>query len=265
MFLLFSCTEVPELKSENYVVEAYVFAGEPVRDITIKKLIPLDEPEGESEIIETAILKLMKDGIDYPLIYNPATKKYFYPKTDLKILPLDVLDFEADVEGRISTATTAVPEAPIGLIISDDQMVIPKINSILDFIGNDPLEDAELTVYWNKPDDELYYSVIEFRSNLLIPILPGDVQEIVDGILEDFAIISAPSSDTTLLINGALLPSYGPYVVKIYKVNQEYADLYENSTQDSRDLNDPPSNIFNARGIFSAFASDSIFFEVVKP
>jgi len=103
-----------------------------------------------------------------------------------------------------------------------------------------------------------------FRSNLLRPILPPDVQKVVDGILEDFAIITLPSTDTTLTVNGALLPSYGPYMVKIYKVNQEYADLYESEEQDSRDLNEPPSNIINARGIFSAFASDSVAFEVVK-
>ena len=263
--LLYSCNPVPEVGSENYVVEAYVFSGEPVTDIKIKKLIPLTEPEGESEIIKTAIVTIIKDQKSFPLSFNPATEKYRYEGLDLEIMPLDVLDLEVDVNGRISSATTNVPEAPVGTEISKTQMVIPEIKGIGDFIGNDPLADAELIVNWSNPDNELFYTVIEFRSNLLIPILPGVIQEVVDGILEDFAIITAPSTDTTLMVNGALLPSYGPYVVKIYKVNQEYADLYESNPQDSRDLTEPPSNIINARGIFSAFASDSISFEVVKP
>jgi Domain of unknown function (DUF4249) len=264
-FLLDACNPVPEVASDNYVVQAYVFAGDPVREVTIKKLIPLDQPEGKSEIIKTALVKIIKEGKSFPLTFNPATNKYRYTGLDLDIMPLDVLDLEVDVNGRIAEAMTVVPESPTGLLISKTQMVIPKINSILDFIGNDPLADAELTVTWDKQEDILYYTVIEFRSNLLIPILPGDVQEVVDGILEDFAIITAPSTDTILMVNGALLPSYGPYIVKIYQVNKEYAELYGSETQDSRDLNQPPSNIINAQGIFSAFASDSIFFEVVKP
>ena len=263
--LLYSCNPVPEAESENYVVEAYVYSGELVTDIKIKKLIPLTEPEGESEIIKTAIVTIMKSDKSFPLSFDPTTGKYRYQGIDLEIIPLDVLDLEVDVNGRISTASTIVPETPVGIQISKTEMVIPEIEGIGDFIGNDPLADAELTVSWSNPDNELFYTVIEFRSNLLIPILPGAIQEIVDGILEDFAIITAPSTDTTLMVNGALLPSYGPYVVKIYKVNQEFADLYESDIQDSRDLNEPPGNIINARGIFSAFASDSIFFQVVKP
>ena len=263
--LIYSCNPVPEVGPENYVVEAYLYSGEPVRDIKIKKLIPLTEPEGESEIIATAIINILKEGKSFPLSYNSTSKKYTYQGIDLEILPFDVLDLEVDVNGRISTATTKVPEPPEGIMISKTQMIIPEIKGVGDFIGNDPLADAELTISWNNPDNELYYTVVEFRSNLLIPILPGAIQEVVDGILEDFAIITAPSTDTTLNVSGALLPSYGPYVVKIYKVNQEYADLYESETQDSRDLNQSPSNVINARGIFSAFASDSIFFEVVKP
>ncbi len=34
--------------------------------------------------------------------------------------------------------------------------------------------------------------------------------------------------------------------------------------QDSRDLNEPPTNIDGGLGVFSAFASDSVFFQVVR-
>jgi len=262
---VFSCNPVPEPEANNYVVEAYLFAGEQVREVTIKTLVPLSEPEGKSEIIEVANVVLKKEGATFTLSYNAGTKRYIYTGSDLQITPEDVLDIEIDVNGRIATANTIVPTVPVGIQISKTEMVIPKINSGADFITGNPLEDAELTVNWSNPSGELHYAVVEFRSFLLKPILPGDVQKVVDGILEDFAIITVPSTDTVLTVSGALLPSYGPYMVKIYKVNQEYADLYDSETQDSRDLNDPPSNIINARGIFSAFASDSISFEVILP
>jgi len=37
-----------------------------------------------------------------------------------------------------------------------------------------------------------------------------------------------------------------------------------NRNQDSRDLNEPPSNVQNALGVFSAFNSQEAFFEVVR-
>lgn len=263
--LFFSCNPVPEVVNDNYVVEAYVFSKEPIREVVVKTLIPLSEPEGESQPIESASVKIKKNNQSYLLTYNTRSRKYEYLGADLDILPNEIIDLEVDVNGRVATATTIVPTPPTDISSDKDQMVIPKINSGADFITGDPLADAEIIVNWSNPKNELHYSVIEFRSNLLRPILPPDVQKVVDGILEDFAIMTVPSTDTELIVNGALLPSYGPYMIKIYKVNQEYADLYESEEQDSRDLNEPPSNILNARGIFSAFASDSIAFEVVKP
>jgi Domain of unknown function (DUF4249) len=265
MYISYACSPVPEIEINNYVVEGYLFAGRPVREITIKTLIPLSNPEGKSEVIETAMVMVKKEDETFPLTFNPNTGMYEYKVNDLDVLPLDVLELEVDVNGRIATATTTVPTPPVGLEISKNQMVIPKINSGADFLNGNPLEDAEILASWRNPDQALHYAVIEFRGNTLEPILPPDVQEVVDGILEDFAIITVPSTDTTLTVLGATLPSYGQYVITVYKVNQEYADLYKSETQDSRDLNDPPSNIINARGIFSAFAGDSIFFEVILP
>lgn len=265
LILILACSPVPEPTSGNYVVEAYVYAGEPVRDITIKKLVPLSEPEGESELITNANVTLRKGGADYLLTYSPVSQRYRYEGSDLQIENNETLSLEVEVNGRVATATSTVPTSPLGLSISKEEMVIAEIESAADFLIGNPLEGAEVTVTWNNPMNELHYTSVEFRSTLLKPILPPDVQEVVDGIIEDFAIVTVPNLDTTLTIQGGTLPSYGLYVVKLYKVNQEYADLYESETQDSRELNEPPSNIVNARGIFSAFASDSVFFEVVKP
>jgi len=42
-------------------------------------------------------------------------------------------------------------------------------------------------------------------------------------------------------------------------MNQEYTALYDNRTQDARDLNQPSSNVQNALGIFSVFNSQEAF------
>ena len=125
--------------------------------------------------------------------------------------------------------------------------------------------NARLTVGWNNSDDQLHFIVIE---NVVTgdPIFPPNfpIPDATLQLIRSFSYISAPTKNTNFQIPGLSLETYGTYRAKVYRVNQEYANLYDNQIQDSRDLNAPPSNIKNALGIFSAFASDSVFFEVVK-
>ncbi|MBK6457995.1 MAG: hypothetical protein IPF87_18230 [Gemmatimonadetes bacterium] len=60
------------------------------------------------------------------------------------------------------------------------------------------------------------------------------------------------------------LTYYGRYTVRVWRVNEEYAQLYATLQQDSRDLNEPISNVRGGLGVFSAFAADSTSFQVVK-
>lgn len=60
-------------------------------------------------------------------------------------------------------------------------------------------------------------------------------------------------------------PYYGRYLVKVYRVYQEFRDLYETQEQDSHNLNESLSNIEIDLGISSAFHSniDSLFLNVI--
>ena len=80
--------------------------------------------------------------------------------------------------------------------------------------------------------------------------------------MQDF--VFPPINDDTYNVRLPFITHLGLHRITVYKVNQEYADLYENLEQDSRDLNEPPTNINNGLGIFSAFNSQNVFFEVVE-
>ena len=102
--------------------------------------------------------------------------------------------------------------------------------------------------------------VVESLSDTLDPIFPTQVID----VLARFRFVSEPTDGTSISFIAGTLESFGTYSVKVYHINQEYADLYENREQDSRDLNEPPSNITNALGVFSAFNSQEVFFEVAR-
>ena len=124
----------------------------------------------------------------------------------------------------------------------------------------DFLRGSQIEATWDNPEEDLYFMVVESVIDTLDPILPGQVIE----ALANFRFVSEPSDGSTLTFLGGSLVSFGTYVVKVYHINQEYAALYENRTQDSRDLNEPPSNLENALGVFSAFNSQEAFFEVAR-
>ena len=75
-------------------------------------------------------------------------------------------------------------------------------------------------------------------------------------------IVQQPTAADSSVVRVLTLTHYGRHRLKLYRVNDEYANLYEGLEQDSRDLNEPPSNIHGALGVFSAFSADSAFFRV---
>jgi hypothetical protein len=75
---------------------------------------------------------------------------------------------------------------------------------------------------------------------------------------------SAPFRRNEYTLNATTLEKYGQHRVKIYRVNQEYADLYENRNQDSRNLTEPITNVVNGLGIFTAFSYADVYFDVKK-
>ncbi len=79
-----------------------------------------------------------------------------------------------------------------------------------------------------------------------------------------FRLVTQPTTTNFHDIRMFSLEVLGLHEAILYRVNQEYADLYENREQDSRDLNEPPTNMEGGLGVFSAFNSQRQLFEVVR-
>ena len=78
-------------------------------------------------------------------------------------------------------------------------------------------------------------------------------------------LVFAPTAADSLPINALGLPFLGRYRVQVWRVNEEYATLYNTLQQDSRDLNEPFTNITGGLGVFTAFAADTTSVVVVRP
>ena len=262
-----SCEEenLNNIAENQFVVEAFLYANEPINDIRIKTTFPLADEEDTSSPINDAEVTLIKGGQRYTL--EPAGDQgfYYYPGSDVKVETGDLFQLEVEHNGITARAETIVPTPTTGLRISEDTIKVPRLplsagrDSIVAAIRTF-LEGSSVTANWDNPDQELYFMVVETVKDTIDPIFPGPVLD----ALERFRFVSEPTDEASLQFLAGTLVSFGTYAVKVYHINQEYAQLYENRQQDSRDLNEPPSNVENALGVFSAFNSQEVFFEVVR-
>jgi hypothetical protein len=265
--LLSSCVEenLNNIAENQFVIEAFLYAGEPIDDIRIKTTYDLSSEEDVSVPINNAIVTLIKNGERYNLISSGDDGFYNYPGNDVTVETYDIFQLEVSYNGISAMAETIVPTPTNGLSISEDSLFVPILpitagmDSIVNTIRNF-LTNSVINATWDNPNEDLYFMVVESVSDTLDPIFPTQVID----VLARFRFVSEPTDGTSISFIAGTLESFGTYSVKVYHINQEYADLYENREQDSRDLNEPPSNITNALGVFSAFNSQEVFFEVAR-
>jgi len=267
-FILFtSCEEenLNNIATNQFVVEAFIYAGEPIDDIRIKTTFPLSETEDISQPINNAEVTIIKNDQRFSLTPSGEEGFYHYPGDDIDVRTGDVFRLEVIHDGITATAETTVPTPTRGLDLSQDSIKVPLLpftqgrEAVAMAIGNF-LRQSAIVATWDNAEMDLYFMVVESVGDVFAPIFPDPVIE----ALEQFRFVSEPTDESSLTFLAGSLVSLGQYSVRVYHINEEYAALYENREQDSRDLNEPPSNVQNALGVFSAFNSQVAFFEVVR-
>lgn len=264
--IISSCEHVPDFDSgeSEPVVEAFIYEGESVDDIYLKKTVPFNnENTNEPEFISDAIITVSRNGQDFvlsPLTDQPG--RYFYDGNDLSVNIGDNYQLTFEYEDRIISSTTTIPNKPEGVAISPESIEIPELKSLRDLMGFRESFQKTIDVIWNNNDGSSYYHVIENIEDNPESIDPTDL---LGGLGINFGFTTSPTQRNILELRALIhYTQYGMHKVTIYRVNEEYALLYETSSQDSRDLNEPFTNINNGLGIFSGFASQVVYFEVIK-
>ena len=264
--MLLGCGDDQDFKNDNFVVEAFIVANEPVNNVKVKMLTSINEIDPDFEPYSEAEVTISEDENVFNLTYNVENGLYSYEGTGLDIEVGVEYDIQVKVASRLANSSTIVPDVPTGLSIPQTTLIVPQIvlsPDLPDLIG-ELFRDERITLTWDERPGQHYFVVIENRVGELDPIIPEWIPPEPRALLSSFRFISEPSETVSFDIIGVALETYGPHIAKVYSVNDEYVELFNNLEQDSRDLNEPPSNIQNALGIFTAFAVDSVEFEVAR-
>ena len=243
------------------VVRAFLFAGEPVADIRITTTVPLVSEDTLGTPVSDAIVWLERDDVRFDLIATPGVAgAYHYPGSDLVVGVGEIFELRISHGSTTISATTMVPSSPEGFAVSSDVMDVVDLTAGFGGRGGGPgggLAFGGLIVRWTNPERDLFFVVVD---NLETNPVQIPAPEFI-GRARRF--VSAPTPADSTTISQLSLTHLGEHRIRLYRVNQEYADLYEGRVQDSRDLNEPPSNILGGLGVFSAFSSSEGTFTAV--
>lgn len=249
------------------VVRAYLHAGEPVTDIEITSALTLDSQDTLSPPVSGAQVALTRNGIAYALTATSGQPGFYhYAGTDLAVEAGDEFTLTVQYGDQTATASTVVPPAPSAVSVYPDELTLTQnefggIGGAGGGFGRFFADDTTaLQVTWDREDGASYYVALQNLESDPDPINAN----MPDGMNFNLRFISMPVSSGEYRVTRQSVSYYGRYVVRVYRVNQEYADLYLSRSQDSRDLNEPLTNVIGGLGVFTAFNSDSVYISIVE-
>ena len=113
-----------------------------------------------------------------------------------------------------------------------------------------------MTVTWTNPDNTYHLIVLEYLNGTYTPI----GENLDPESYADFRKVSTePILGTSFdLDTRQHLVFFGTYRINIYKINDEYVNLYENVSQSTLNLTEALTNIENGLGIFTGINSASL-------
>ena len=258
------CTESSPLISDEdlMVVWGFVYANEPITDIKLTRTLPLDaDSSSEFSTINDAEVAVIVNGDRFECeLASGDSGIYQYLANDLSINSGDQTSIEIEWQGQSIKGESTVPQPPSGLELESNIMEIPNFSDRQSFMEWRQSENQEVVVTWEtESEDDWFYVVLK---NLEQNPTPIEINSTFSERMRE--IIFPPVQDNSFRIRLPLIEFLGLHEIQVYRVNREYVDLYESRAQDTRDLNEPLTNIEGGLGVFSAFNSSKINMTVIQ-
>ena len=254
---------VPE--TDSMVVQGYLFAGEPVTGIRLTQDLPLDADSDEPTPIEDAQVWLVENGQQYELVASSGSPGYYgYPGADLQVEAGGEFELRVVRGDLLVTAHTVVPEPPTGVGLSATEMLIDE--NTLPRRGFGAVDEGGgVTLSWDNEEGYYHYAVVECVEEepeavvwAFMGAFGGDIGEGVRRFT------TPPTTQSTYAVQSMQIGFYGRHRARVYRVNEEYVDLFKFGEQDPTRLSEPPTNVENGLGVFTAFNSVSLEFQVSR-
>ncbi|MEQ9168563.1 MAG: DUF4249 family protein [Fulvivirga sp.] len=244
-----SCDDIEDVEvlDARIIVEGFLHAGQPIMIDLSKELLYKGEVEETSIDLEGLKVTISNGSEEYLLIDEGDG---IYTNENL-VSHSTSYSISFTYNGQEVHSETLVPTKPEGFTSSTTNI------EILPFTGGGPptnLSGESIELNWEN-NDGAYYLVV-------VTNIEEDPISINSTTFNRPSFRSEPLVSDNYEIASTDFESYGDHLVILYKLNPEYAALYEDSGDNSLTISTPYTNIENGLGIFTAINSDSLYVNV---
>jgi hypothetical protein len=258
--LVTSCEKeenVEVLDDDIPVVEGYLVPGEDI-SVQVSTMIPyvVDEASTSTAIGGLQVSITSWNGISYALLES-SPGSYQIADSVLNLGAGKQYTLQFSYNDKLVLAETTIPDQPSNFESATLTMALERME-VGQFPSGPPSSDpVEMT--WSNPANDYHIIVTEYIETDFDPVNAN--LELDDP--EEFRKTSTdPITGDAFNIDARSIQFFGTYRVILYKINQEYASLYEALSQSSQSLSEPLTNVQNGLGIFTGLNSDTLFIEV---
>jgi hypothetical protein len=246
---------------ESAVIAGYLYSGNPVDSIRITQTNSYTG-DGIFRTIDDLGVILNDGETDYFLDYIGDG---YYEAGDLIIKSGRSYHISFEWQGKEISATTYIPQ-PKAAEISDTIVYREQIGSSGGFRPGVFEQQDAIEITWDNTDGNYYFVLVENTEDSADYIFTF-LQELIEqgdtirrpSFRSRPEIIDFYSVDTF-----RDLQQFGLHRVVVYRLNPEYAALYEQVGNSSINITAPPTNVENGLGIFTGISTDTLYFEVRK-
>ena len=258
--LLAGCYDTELVFEDQYriVVQSYLYVGVGESETILSSMISFGNDSTGGDPISGAVITLTGDSEEWIYGEIDTVPGTYMLENAPEFVPGEPYTLHIETSDYLLEASTVIPESPPEVNMSATSISIPRVADMRDITWPDPI-----VLTWENPQGESFFVQIEnIESNpsTIRPDPPDDFPHKGGGFV--FQMVTRPTSGESYSITPMDLTHYGTHRIIFYRVNEEYANLYQSLDQDSRELNEPFSNVKNGLGIFTAFNSDTLYFEV---
>jgi len=259
LFLLTSCEK--ENTSNTYidkaVVEAYLLPDTRAL-VHITKQIPSATTDVGQEAIDTLQVYIIHNTDT--ILLQHTDSGYYQSDTSFLIQQSETYSLLFYFNGNYVSSTTAVPAVPTGFSEDITSMTIEEFDFSNGFPTSPPTMPDPLNLSWSNPTQEYYLLVIKNTETTLEATYNN-----TDTTRQRPVFRNQPTQGSGQQLRSQQFEYFGHHYIILYHINPEYAGLYDDAGNSTQNLRQPPTNIVNGTGIFTAISADTLDFTVKKP
>ena len=256
LFLLLALMSCKKDQLQQYtakaIVESYLVDGQPFLVNITREVLYTDATDTIQVIDGLTNVTITNNSTVIPL--KSIGKGQYISDSSFKVKAGQTYQLSFKYNGNNITASTVVPSKPTGFTASVNSLIIQQYNPSS---GSMPSFPVPITLNWNL-DTQAYFMVV---------ISATDTTNLINTdttYARRRSFRNQPMQTNTFNVQARSFIYYGIQHVILFKLNADYAALYNQGNNNSLNLTTPVSNINNGLGIFTGINADTINVNVVN-